>query len=106
MLKNVRGCATSSGTVVSTSATLLPTGRSSGGQRAPACSVTPTGGTWMPTWSTGGIGRCLNIRGKVVTAGSKKNTNWNGLTHGSSPIEDFETVGPVNGKWVVVVLQR
>ena len=68
MLKNVRGCATSSGTVVSTSAMLLPTGRSLGGRRAPACSATPTAGTWTQTWSTGGTGRCLNIKGKVVTA--------------------------------------
>ena len=68
MLKNVRGCATSSGTVVSTSAMLLHTGRTSEGQRAPVCSATPTAGTWTPTWSTGETGRCLNTREKVVTA--------------------------------------
>ena len=69
MLKNVRGCVTSSGTVVSTSAMLLPTGRTLEGQRAPVCSATPTAGTWTPTWSTGETGRCLNTREKVVTAG-------------------------------------
>ena len=69
MLKNVPGCVTSSETVDSTSAMLLPTGRSSGGLRAPVCSATPTGGTWTPTSSMGGIGRCLNTRGKVVNAG-------------------------------------
>ena len=68
MLKNVRGCVTSSGTVDSTSAMLLLTGRTLGGRRAPACSATPTAGTWTQTWSTGGTGRCLNTKGKVVTA--------------------------------------
>ena len=68
MLKNVQGCVTSSGTVASTSATLLPTGRTLEGQRAPVCSATPTAGTWTPTWSTGETGRCLNTREKVVFA--------------------------------------
>ena len=68
MLKNAPGCVTSSETVGSTSAMLLPTGRTLGGRRAVACSATPMAGTWTQTWSTGGTGRCLNTKGKVVIA--------------------------------------